>query len=458
MLPEFPFAYDEYDMPMNTRALATECPIEVSPLYRQELDEKSAILASNHRYYCQASEATEAMQWEAITHLLPVLARHYPEHFSLDAEGEVRHWRNRLLGAEARLRLGEVESLPARDHLGSPLPDPVSRPLDWLARQVQEDLILMSGDPEAGTPMVAGHLCFGGSWRLDDKMGKSFLAIHDDVPQFHARIGRPADLVMRRLKAERPIGRVNWSIATSSRRNMAPRFAYLALPTRRGITSENAGERCFLRLERQTLSRLPRTGGILFTIHTTITPLSDVVADPERLRRLTNVIKGIPRPTREYKGMAGYIDALVDYLEGRCRQASGSPATTAAKLNRTGGAELDRGSQPEAHVQGDGWEPWPLDPENVLEGDPRARVRWVRRSGYSEPWHQAGWLELEPSVTRMLCDGLQTFLIEEGELTISGEDGVPRRLGAGEAFVPERDSVNLWAVSAPLRCFFSYSK
>ncbi|HVC82740.1 MAG TPA: DUF3445 domain-containing protein [Chloroflexota bacterium] len=502
MLADFPFAFDEYDMPMNTRALATDPVIEVSPLYRQELDEKSAILAGDHRYYCQATEGTEAMQWEAITYLLPQLARQYPDHFSLRVAGDQWHWRNHLLGTETQLTLGECGSLPLHDHRDGALPDPLSRPLDWLARQMQEDLILMSGDSEAGTPMVAGHLCFGASWCLDDKLGKSFLAIHDEVPQFAARIGRPANLVMQRLKEDRPIGRLNWSIATSTRRNMAPRFAYLTLQTRRGITSDNAGERCFLRLERQTLSRLPRTGGILFTIHTTITPLLEVVAEPERLRRMTNVIKGIPRPTREYKGMAGYADALVDYLEARCRQVAGNPPTTAGRLNRsdplaratltvateitvaghsaTQPASADSSSsirpQPEARgaqscqpapsggfipgekPYGNGWEPWPIDPANILAGDPRARVRWVRRNGADEPCYQAGWLDMAPSVVRILCDGLHTFLIERGAVTIEGEDGALVRLGPGEAISPPRDSVSTWTIGDPLRCFFTFSK
>jgi len=473
VLADFPFPFDEYDMPMNTRALVADPVIVVSPLYRQELDEKSAILAGDHRYYCQTTVGTEAMQWEAIIYLLPLLARHYPEHFSLRVAGNQWHWRNHLLGTDAYLTLNEIGSLPLRDHRGVALPDPASRALDWLGRQVQEDLILMDGNPEAGTPMVAGHLCFGASWCLDDKLGMSFLAIHDAVPQFAARIGRTANLVMQRLKEARPIGRLNWSIATSTRRNMAPRFAYLNLPTRRGITSDNAGERCFLRLERQTLSRLPRTGGILFTIHTTITPLADVVADPEHLRRLTNVIKGIPRPTREYKGMAGYFDALVDYLEARCRQAAGNPPTTAGRLNRhdTALGEEAPAMQPDAAVvpairprtevpsyRDHGWEPWPIDPANILAGDPNARVRWLRRNETDEPFYQAGWLAMAPCVVRMLCDGLQTFLIEQGSVTIEGEDGVRVRLGPGEAVSPARDTVSIWRISEPLRCFFTSSK
>lgn len=478
MLPDFPFVYPEYDMPMNTRALPSDRVIEVTASYRKELDQKSLTLAGDHRYYCRAAPGTEPMQWEAIAYLLPILARHYPDHFTLETIGNRLHWTNHLLGTDACVTVGDEASLPLVDHQGTPLPDPACRPLDWLARQVQEDLILIGGDAKQGTPMVAGSLCFGASWCLDDKLGKSFLAIHDEVPQFAARIGRPADLVMQRLKEERPIGRLNWSIATTATRNMAPRLAHLTIPSRRGITGVNASERCFLRLEWQTLSRLPYTRGILFTIHTTIRPLVEVIADPERLRLLAGAIKGMPRPTLEYKGMAGYRDALVDYLEARCREAAGNPPSTAARLWRSNDGQAEPsavapyererlqdpgepvGAVPRPAQRGaeGNDEPFTFDPAQVLEGEPHARVQWVRRSEPDQPWYQVGRLFIAPCTVRMICEGFQTFLIEEGEMMVTIDDGESQTYGAGDVISPPRDSVSIWRITRPLRCFFTYSK
>lgn len=47
------------------------------------------------------------------------------------------------------------------------------------------------------------------------------------------------------------------------------------------ITLENAPERLFLRCERQTLTRLPKTGGVLFTIRTYSRTLREVLARPD---------------------------------------------------------------------------------------------------------------------------------------------------------------------------------
>ena len=47
------------------------------------------------------------------------------------------------------------------------------------------------------------------------------------------------------------------------------------------ITEQNAGERLFLRVERQTLRRLPDSGAVLFGIRVHVYPLADAVTTPE---------------------------------------------------------------------------------------------------------------------------------------------------------------------------------
>ena len=204
-------ALDEgaYDLKMNVRQLAPDCIIDVDPAeYARELALKDEILAEDYDYYYQALPGTEAMQWETIEILLPNMAQFYPEHFALTTDGDRWRWTNRLLGTETAFTLGDPATLP--------LP-----PLDWVGRQVQEDLCVMDGN-DPGSPLVAGHLCFASGWCLDDKMGQSFLAIHGPVPLFAEKIGRPADLMMQRVKVGRVTARVNWTIHPSDRLNCAP--------------------------------------------------------------------------------------------------------------------------------------------------------------------------------------------------------------------------------------------
>jgi dimethylamine monooxygenase subunit A len=303
VLPYFPFHEDTYALKLGVQALrAGEPLIEVDEAcYRRELALKESLLTGDLRARFQAEPGTEPLQWEAVTVVLPRMAEEHPRHFELRVEGERWHWRNHLLGTEAAFTPGEPGSLPLA-------------PLDWLGRQVQEDLLLMDGTRE-GMPLVAGQLCFPAVWCLDEKLGRSMLEVHAPVPRFAEQLGASTLRLMERLKPERSVSRVNWSITVTDRLDLEPR----TLPEWRhlfgGITARNAGERCFLRLERQTLSLLPRTGAILFTIHTYRAPVATEVEAPERRRRLASVLRTVPPETRQYKRIEPFLEPLLAYLE-----------------------------------------------------------------------------------------------------------------------------------------------
>jgi dimethylamine monooxygenase subunit A len=302
MLHYFPFDSDDYEMTMNARAGVSSL-IEIDPAeYHHELRLKEDILASDYTYYFQCADKCLPMAWEAISTVLPNMAAHFPEHFSLSRSGDLWTWENRLLDTKTVFVIGKPSSLRYS-------------PLDWLGRQVQEDLIMMAPDSEGNSHCVAGQLCFASGWCLNDKVGKDFLAVHAAVPFFRDHIGNSSDLMMRRLKPGRSTGRLNWTISAANRLNLAPKTKTEWAAAREGITAQNAGYRCFLRVERQTLTRLPETNAVLFTIHSYINPVAEIAVNPAKFERFTRVIKGIPAATLEYKGMAGYVDSLIDYLE-----------------------------------------------------------------------------------------------------------------------------------------------
>jgi len=306
MLPYFPLSDDVYKMALGVQPLNSTPIIEIDPLnYQVEIALKQELLQSDYPYYFIGPPETEAMQWETLELLLPDLALHYPQYFSLRTEGEKWHWHNRLLNTKLSFRLGERDSLP--------LP-----PLDWLGRQLQEDLLILDGNGE-GIPLVAGQLCFPNDWCLEDKIGQSFLEIHQPVPLFAEQIGRSSYLLMERLKLGRPVWRINWGIKPSNRLNLATKFKPELQSLHRDITLENVGESCFFRVERQGLLRLPRTEGVLFTIHTYQTLLKILATNREQASRLYGVLKTMPATSLEYKGMTPYIELLLKYLEETIR-------------------------------------------------------------------------------------------------------------------------------------------
>jgi hypothetical protein len=151
---------------------------------------------------------------------------------------------------------------------------------------------------------------------LADKMGLSFLAIHDPVPTFRDGIGRSSDLLMARLKVGHPVTRVGWGITTTDQLNCAPIITGVRRYQREGITAANAGTCCFIRLERQALVRLPQTQAVLFTIHTYRAPVAAVATDPARRARLASLLRTMPEAIRTYKGISPFVEALLAYLDG----------------------------------------------------------------------------------------------------------------------------------------------
>ncbi len=305
MFPYFPFSHDQFKMTMGVQALHADHIIEVDDeTYQAEMVLKDTLLLSDSSHYFQALPETEASQWEAIALLLPAMARRYPDYFSLTRQNDNWTWHNHLRKQTTSFGFGVSQSL-------------LLSPLDWVGRQVQEDLLILSGDSAVDLPLVAGQLCFPNAWSLDEKMGKPFLALHEEVPLFAEHIGRSSQLLLHRLKTDRPVWRLNWALKTTPRLNLTPRFFHEIPPSRQGLILENIGERCFLRVERQVLARLPLTHAVLFTIHTYQTPLSTIAINPEQSRHMAEVLRTVPSKTRVYKDIQLFVDMVIEYLDGR---------------------------------------------------------------------------------------------------------------------------------------------
>ncbi len=190
----------------------------------------------------------------------------------------------------------------------------VGRPLTIAGQLVQEDLVIMGRSPE-GWRLAAASLCFPSAWNLRDKIGKPMHGVHQPVPGF-GQGTRNAGLIERmfdNLRVEQPVIRWNWTVfgeATlhlpASQNSMARRFG-----------DGEIAEHVFLRLERQTLRKLPRSGDILFTIRTHVNPAEVLRGHPEGRSLARAVIDQVLAFTPDelaYKGLTHERDRLVAKL------------------------------------------------------------------------------------------------------------------------------------------------
>lgn len=187
-------------------------------------------------------------------------------------------------------------------------------PLDVAGRLVQEDLCLMHQAQGTETyRLVGASLCFPTRWRLSEKLGRSVGAIHAPVPGYDTHLDSTMDRFFARIKTERPVWRLNWGLVDDPT---------LFQPTGHGqggynpaITASNAGETLWVRMERQTLRRLPRTGDVLFTIRVHVHPLHELATQPERAARLAAAIHALPPAMQTYKSLPPFLDAVLGWLE-----------------------------------------------------------------------------------------------------------------------------------------------
>jgi hypothetical protein len=247
---------------------------------------KRILLAERHGEVFDARPEAESPAAE----LLALMAAHLPRHHP----GLFRREGDRLLN----LATDEAWGLAATD----------LHPLDLAGRLVAEDLCLLEAREESYI-LTGALLCSPARWRLAEKMGQPLIAIHAPVPGYAESLGAPVERFFAALKPGRLVGRLNWGIADDP----AP-FQPVARVAAADITSANAGERLWLRVERQILRRLAQSGAVVFSIRTHITRLDDVIASPEEAQTLAAAIRSMPRAMQDYKQIAPVAEPLLGWL------------------------------------------------------------------------------------------------------------------------------------------------
>ena len=262
--------------------------IDVDETLAVQLAEKHRVLTTHPAETFVAETDTEVAQAE----LLNLLADHLPYRFP--------HIYRRDGNSIAIAPTGDKIDLGATPALLT------------AARLVAEDLVILRKGA-AGWRLVAAALAFPSSWVLAEKFGRPMHDIHAPVPGFGAGT-RPALLIERmfdNMRPETPMIRWNWSLYGDDRLHHPD----VAGPDTRRFGADMAN--VFLRVERQTLRRLPDSGDIVFTIRIYVDPLRTLEAQPDAGRiagALAGQLLDLDPAQLDYKGLTLERDRLVERL------------------------------------------------------------------------------------------------------------------------------------------------
>jgi hypothetical protein len=302
-----PFPEDRYMYSVNMEphgpgpaGSVTQFAFDVDEHYVAECRERALVLAEDGLRF-QALPHMMSSQWDCLELIMESLARDYPVHFSLDKHGNEWHWINRPLHVDQKFVFGDASTLPLQ-------------PLDYIGRQAQGDFVVMD-QREGDLWIEAGMVTAQADWSLDFDIGMTFKEWHGPVPLAHEmNVFDRALKYLLNLRLGQPVRRLNWTMTVHPRLDTSPENYPHWGRDRGTVTAQNAGDLVHLRVELQGLWRLPRSNAILFGIRCYLISVRELATIPKWARRVHRVLAGLHPALVEYKGLARYRDAVVEWL------------------------------------------------------------------------------------------------------------------------------------------------
>jgi dimethylamine monooxygenase subunit A len=262
--------------------------IEQDELLVEQLALKASILGEEGAAAFDALSESQAGQAEALELLSAHLPARYPQTYR---------------------RRGDALLILPSDQLIELRGEP---PLRTASRLVQEDLLLMRRG-ENGWRLVAGSLCFPSTWVLAEKLGRDMDAIHAPAPGYAGKMAAMVARIFDNLKADQLVERFNWSIYGDARL----RYAQSKQDPLERFPPGQSVSRAHIRVERQTLRRLPLSGDILFTVRVHVDPIA-AFSRNSRGRELASALRdqlaALSEEQLAYKGIVEARERLIGAL------------------------------------------------------------------------------------------------------------------------------------------------
>ena len=179
---------------------------------------------------------------------------------------------------------------------------------------VADDLAVLqpvkSHDGSEQLLLNAAVVCCPSRWLLAEKMGHNMLAIHEPVAKYADHVGAAVDTYFQRLTVEKPVWRSNWIIQDH------PALFQPQIPSEPLVKTT---DELWIRMERQTLRRLPNTGGILFTIRGYQQPLPEYLSRSKKIAQDTRtLVERLPDDVAQYKSVLKYRPAILNWINQFC--------------------------------------------------------------------------------------------------------------------------------------------
>ncbi|KAJ5223626.1 hypothetical protein N7468_008168 [Penicillium chermesinum] len=260
--PFRPFRWT-YHQTMSLTKLETDWWIELENTYKSRIAQRKALYAKHGKAVLDALPGSELACKELMEMVLQFVCARYPQYFSVV---DKRILQNRILETEQ-----DIRSKP---------------PLEILIDNIPEDFAIMLRDDQTGYYfMRAGVICSALGWNVGSKIGKQLHEIHAPIPDYKEKMQFSMDRFFTKMPTDKPIQRGSW------------------------------GLECNLRVDWQTLRRLPISAGVVFNFKALFTPVSEFRDEPGVPALIAKVLKEGKESLMRYKGTWHVQHVILPKLE-----------------------------------------------------------------------------------------------------------------------------------------------
>ncbi|KAF7563664.1 hypothetical protein G7046_g459 [Stylonectria norvegica] len=266
-----------YHQTMSFKKMEADYWIELESTYRERIAQRQALYAQHGKDVLQALPGSELACKELMEMVLQFLCARYPQHFEINDYVLVNH----ILGTKQRL--SEI------------------KPLRVLLDNVPEDFAITLRDQDTGRYCFrAGVVCSSVGWHLDQKIGLGLPEIHKTVPDYKEKMEFSMDRFFTKMPTSSPIQRGSWGLEIGQ-----PLYLPSHHPDFSHRDSQNPSlrpEDLYLRVDWQTLRRLPLSGGIVFNFKALFTPITEVQDEPYIPSLILKILREGKENLMQYKG------------------------------------------------------------------------------------------------------------------------------------------------------------
>lgn len=289
--PYRPFRW-AYHQTMSLAKMEADWWLELHREYVDTIRAREQLFEKHGAMVLQTLPGSEIACKELMEMCVQFLCARYPQYFRVDTHHSVL-W-NGILHTQTHLK-----STP---------------PMEVLLHNIPEDFALMLRDPETGLyTLRAGMVMSSLGWTLGNKMGLPLAAIHSPVPDYQLKMQFSMDRYFSKTPTEKPIQRGSWGLEIHKPLYMPPGDPHCKL--RLAQNPSHTISDIHLRVDWQTLRRLPLSGAIVFNFKGIFTPVAEFKDEPRIPSLVLKVLREGKKNLMEYKDTWHTEHVVIPYLE-----------------------------------------------------------------------------------------------------------------------------------------------